>query len=191
MPRRPRSVLPRYGVFHVTVRGVARQNIVRDEVDRDDLVARVIDAEVRFGWLLHAYCVLDNHFHLVVECLLDRLSTGMHRLNGMYAQRFNNRHERCGHLFQERFATRLVGDDEYLTDVCAYVLDNAARAGLCAFGERWRWSGGLCIDDEPAVRQRPTDATGTARHANATQRNAFSPVSALPTTRVCTSCVPS
>src|SRR5436190_2343114 len=98
MPRLPRSaMLPAYGIFHITVRGVARQEIVRDDKDRDAVVARIVDAETRCGWKLHAYCVLDNHFHLLVECSRAALSKGMHRLNGMYAQRFNNRHVRVGH----------------------------------------------------------------------------------------------
>ena len=75
---------------------------------------------------------MPNHFHLVVLCALERLTRGMHFLNFRYAQRFNERHDRVGHLFQSRFGARSVEGDEHLHDVCEYVLDNAVRAGLCA-----------------------------------------------------------
>jgi putative transposase len=64
----------------------------------------------------------------------------MHRLNGLYAQGFNNRYERSGHLFQNRFGARLIDDDRKLENVCAYVLDNPVRAGLTATAEGWPWS---------------------------------------------------
>src|SRR5215218_9131914 len=150
MARRARCVLPAYARFHVTVRGVDRQNIVRDDFDRTAVVSGIVDAENRFGWLLHAYSLLDNHFHLVVECLRELLSAGMHRLNGLYAQRFNRRHGRIGHLFQERFGSRVIDDDEGLGRAYAYVFANPERAGLCAPGDVWPWSGGILYDDAPA-----------------------------------------
>src|SRR5215204_1891053 len=168
MPRRPRFIFPTYAIFHVTVRGVAKQEIVRDDFDRAAVVARIVDAENRFGWRLYAYCLLDNHFHLVVECLRERLSDGMHRLNGMYAQRFNERHGRVGHLPQERFGARLVGDDEHLGRACAYVFASPERAGLCGPGDLWPWSGGILHGVAPA-EQSPA-ANASAERVLARQR---------------------
>jgi putative transposase len=87
-----------------------------------------------------AYCLMPNHFHLVVACDLGDLSSAMHHLNGTYAQRFNRRHERTGHLFEGRFGVRVIDDEAYLNEVCAYVLANPVRAGLCESVDDWPWS---------------------------------------------------
>jgi REP element-mobilizing transposase RayT len=85
---------------------------------------------------------MPNHFHLVVLTELERLSRGMHHLSFRYAQAFNRRHGRVGHLFQERFHTVVVRSDEQFDTVCAYVLDNPLRARLCNAREDWPWLGG-------------------------------------------------
>jgi len=128
--------------FHAYARGVDRMAISRDDADRVAWVALLERTAKRFAWTCHAYCLMPNHFHLVVETELDDLSRGMNRLNGIYAQRFNLRHERSGHLFQGRFSVRAIEDEAYLTDACAYVLDNPVRAGLCESPEDWPWSAG-------------------------------------------------
>ncbi len=84
---------------------------------------------------------MTTHFHLVVEAPLAAVSTGMHRLNGPYAQRFNKRHGRTGHLFEGRFGVRVIESEEYLAAVCNYVIENPVRAGLCDHPAEWRWSG--------------------------------------------------
>lgn len=132
MARVPRShALPEYGVFHVTARGVARMAIVLDDDDRIAFCGGLAEVTERFGWKLHAWCLLDNHFHLIVEAARDALSRGMHRLCFLYAQGFNGRHDRPGHLFQSRFHAKPVGDEEYLWAACRYVLENPLRAGIC------------------------------------------------------------
>jgi len=95
--------LPPDAIYHVTTRGVARMPIVADDADRERWSSLLRRCTARFRWKVHAHCLMTNHFHLVVEATLDDLSLGMHRLNGVYAQRFNERHDRVGHLFQERF----------------------------------------------------------------------------------------
>ncbi len=126
----------------MTARGVARQPISVDDVDRVRFVTLVHAARRQNDWQLLAYCLMPNHFHLLVLCALDRLTRGMHGLNFRYAQRFNERHDRVGHLFQGRFGARAVEGDEHFHAVGAYVLDNAVRAGLCASRDEWRWCGG-------------------------------------------------
>jgi putative transposase len=133
MPRSARAALGD-GVFHVTARGNAGNDIYSDDVDYRAFLGLLQETAGRHEWTLHAYCLMPNHFHLVVEATGDALSQGMRRLNGRYAQHFNHRHERYGHLFQGRFGARLI-DDERRRDVREYVLENPERAGL----RDWPW----------------------------------------------------
>jgi len=84
---------------------------------------------------------MPNHYHAVIETELERLSAGLHRLNGVHAQRFNERHGRVGHLFQDRFRAWVIRDEAHLLNACLYVRDNPVRARLCATAEQWPWSG--------------------------------------------------
>jgi putative transposase len=138
--RIPRSALPD-GAYHVTSRGVDGAPIVRDDFDRLFFVGLVRGTVALHDWLCHAWCLMTNHFHLVVESPHAPLSAGMKRINQLHAQRFNRRHDRRGHLFQDRFASYPIDDDEYLEAVCRYVLANPVRAGLTARVEDWRWAG--------------------------------------------------
>ena len=106
--RRPRNELPPHGVYHVTTRGVARTATFRD-ADDYLLFLRFLARQVeRHGWHVLAFSLMPNHYHLVVETELWRLSDGLQRLNGTYAQAFNRRHNRWGHLFGDRFASWVV-----------------------------------------------------------------------------------
>ncbi len=127
-------------IHHVTVRGNAREPVFRDGSDRtrwQETLERTVE---RFSWLVLAYCQMGNHYHLLVETPQPNLSRGMRQLNGVYAERFNGRHGRVGHLFQARFHATLVERDEHLLAVAAYVPLNPVRAGLCGKPEDWRWS---------------------------------------------------
>jgi REP-associated tyrosine transposase len=140
MPRLARSSLPDFGVFHVYSRGVNGTVIAHDDRDRIFWVSTLEDAIRRFDLTCHAYCLMPNHFHLVLEGALEHVSSGMHRLNGLYAQTFNRRHARTGHLFQGRFGIRVIEDESYLHDTCEYVLRNPVRAGLCQAPRDWPWA---------------------------------------------------
>jgi putative transposase len=143
MPRRPRDELPPDGIYHVTVRGVDRCLIVRDDVDWRALQELVLAAQgKKFGSAYDAYCLMSSHFHLLVRGPLERLSKGMHWLNGMYAQRFNRRWGRVGHLFQNRFDAWVMRDERHWRNTCSYILENPVKAGLCEYAEDWPWSGG-------------------------------------------------
>jgi REP element-mobilizing transposase RayT len=126
---------------------VARQDIVRDDYDRRIFRRQLTLARRRHRWLVYAWCLMTNHYHLVVTCDLDRLSRGMHLLNFRHAQAFNARHDRVGHLFQGRFEARVIEGDEHLSTVCAYVFDNPVRAGLCDERTEWPWLGGEVLPD--------------------------------------------
>src|SRR4029450_13107019 len=96
MPRLARYLLPERGIYHVTTRGVARQAISRDDDDRRLFLALLAQATRRTNWDCHAFCLMPNHHHLIVETYQDLLSVGLRLLNGRYAQAFNERHERSG-----------------------------------------------------------------------------------------------
>lgn len=147
MARLPRGSLPEVAVYHVTARGVNGEAIYRDEADRTRFAQLQRRATRRWRWHVLASCQMTNHFHIVVLGELDDVSRGMHLLNFRYAQHFNQRYDRRGHLFQDRFDSRVVRNDEHLVRACEYVLDNAVRAGLCATREEWPWLGGELVDD--------------------------------------------
>ena len=132
-------------IYHVLSRGDRREAIVRDDEDRRvflELVGRTCE---RTGWEIHAYCLMSNHFHLVVETPRDNLSTGMQWLLGSYTQRFNRRHRLCGHLFGGRYKALLVDGrgGGYLRRVCDYVHLNPVRAAMIGPTkpvDSYRWS---------------------------------------------------
>ena len=95
-------------VYHVTSRGNAGEPIVLSDADRQAFLDVLEGVVSRYHWRCHAYCLMDNHYHLLVETADANLSLGMRQLNGVYTQRFNRRHERFGHLFQGRFKGILV-----------------------------------------------------------------------------------
>jgi REP element-mobilizing transposase RayT len=146
MPRRPRSHLPPDGVFHVTARGVDRCPIVRDRDDWQALETLALTAGRRFGWVYDVFTLMSTHFHLVIRASRTDVSSGMHWLNGVYAQRFNKRWGRVGHLFENRFQSWVMRDEEHWERTCRYVLDNPVKAGLCELSSDWPWSGGRFAD---------------------------------------------
>ena len=141
MPRLARYLLPERGIYHVTTRGVARQAISRDDEDRRLFLVLLAGVTRRTDWDCHAFCLMPNHHHLIVETYQDVLSVGLRFLNGRYAQAFNQRHERSGHLFGDRFAAYVIQDEEHLRAATEYVRQNPVRAGLCRRADDWPWSG--------------------------------------------------
>jgi len=127
-------------LYHVTARGNARDAIFLDDEDRRSFVAVLGSVIDRFGWICHAYCLMDNHYHLMVETPSANLSKGARQLNGVYTQRFNRRHRRVGHLLQGRYKAILVERDSYLLELCRYVVLNPVRAGLVRRAGDYRWS---------------------------------------------------
>ena len=93
----------------------------------------------KFNWLCHALCLLDNHYHILVETQDPNLSLGMRQLNGVYTQRVNNRHHGVGHLFQGRYKAILVKKMTF-TELCRYIVLNPVRAGMVSQPRQWQWS---------------------------------------------------
>ena len=127
-------------LYHLTARGNARGAIFLDDEDRREFMALLGSVIDRFGWICHAYCLMDNHYHLVVETPLPNLSKGARQLNGVNTQRFNRRHERVGHLLQGRYKAIVVQRDSYLLELCRYVVLNPLRAGAVRRVQDYRWS---------------------------------------------------
>ncbi|QAA75866.1 MAG: hypothetical protein BIP78_0098 [Candidatus Bipolaricaulis sibiricus] len=127
-------------VYHVTARGNAQQDIFVDDTDRLKFLEVLGSVVQRFGWVCHAYCLLPNHYHLLVETPDANLSRGMRQLNGVYTQAFNRRHGRVGHVLQGRFKAIVVEKDSHLLEVARYVVLNPVRAGMVRHPRQWRWS---------------------------------------------------
>ena len=127
-------------IYHVTSRGDWREDIYLDDDDRADWLEVLDKVCVRFNWVVHAYCQMTNHYHLLVETVDGNLSRGMRYLNGQYTQRFNRRHKVVGHLFQGRYKAILVQKDAYLLELTRYVVLNPVRTGMVDELEDWRWS---------------------------------------------------
>jgi len=127
-------------LYHLTSRGNTRQPIFWDDGDRTRFLDVFAGVVARYRWVCHAYCLMDNHYHLLVETPRPNLSLGMRQLNGVYTQAFNRRHNRVGHLFQSRYTAILVQKQAHLLELCRYVVLNPLRAKAALRVDSWRWS---------------------------------------------------
>ena len=128
------------GAFHAIGRAVDGAFLFRDDDDRRCFLGILAQVVRRCGWEVHALCLMGTHYHLVLAALRQELSQGMHCLNGRYADAFNRRYARRGHLFGDRFVSRVIDDERQLRAVCRYVVGNPVRAGLVADVEAWPWT---------------------------------------------------
>jgi REP element-mobilizing transposase RayT len=127
-------------VYHVTSRGNARENIFLEDTDRQVFLEVLETVVEKYNWLCHAYCLMDNHYHILVETPDPNLSLGMRQLNGVYTQSFNRLHSRVGHVFQGRYKSILVEKNEHLLELCRYIVLNPVRAGLVSKPGKRDWS---------------------------------------------------
>ena len=127
-------------LYHVMARGNARGKIFKDDGDRTAFLSQLSKVAERFVWRVWAYCLMGNHYHLLIETGKPTLSRGMRELNGVYTQAFNRRHRRVGHVLQGRYKAVLVDRDAYLLELQRYIVLNPVRARLCAGAAQWRWS---------------------------------------------------
>lgn len=127
-------------IYHITARGNDRRPIFEGDDDCAQFLIVLASVVARYHVRCHAYCLMENHYHLLLETPEANLSLAMRQLNGVYTQGFNRRRERCGHLLQGRFGAQLVDGDAYLREVCRYIVLNPVRAGLVAHPRHWRWS---------------------------------------------------
>jgi len=127
-------------LYHVTARGDRGEDIYLDDADREDFLALLGEVCDRFNWAIHAYCLMTNHYHLLVETPDGNLSRGMRQLNGVYTQASNRRRRRVGHVFQGRYKAILVQKEAYLLELSRYVVLNPVRARVVGQAGEWPWS---------------------------------------------------
>tara|TARA_R110002072_G_scaffold1901_4_gene15784 strand:+ start:6989 stop:7837 length:849 start_codon:yes stop_codon:yes gene_type:complete len=127
-------------VYHLTSRGNARSNIYLTDTDRIEFLKLLSHTCERYNWHAYAFCLMGNHYHLVIETAEANLSRGMRHLNGVYTQTFNRAHQRVGHLFQGRYKAILVEKESYLLEVIRYVLLNPVRANMTKTAGQYQWS---------------------------------------------------
>lgn len=127
-------------LYHVTSRGDRREDIYDDDVDRLTFLELLNDVCESYNWDCHGYCLMSNHYHLLIETPEPNLSAGMRQLNGVYSQKYNFRHSKAGHVFQGRYVSILVEKESYLLELTRYIVLNPVRAGMVAQVSDWPWS---------------------------------------------------
>ncbi|MFT5117647.1 MAG: putative transposase [Kiritimatiellia bacterium] len=127
-------------LYHITSRGNGREDIYASDSDRQMWLEVFGEVCRRFNWVCHAYCLMGNHYHLLVETPESNLSLGMRQLNGVYTQRFNRSQNRVGHVFQGRYKAILVEKASYLRELARYIILNPVRARMVRSAKDWVWS---------------------------------------------------
>jgi putative transposase len=140
VPREPRIEIPG-GIYHIGSKGNRGCEIYADDFERRIFQKLLALASSRFGWTCHSYCLMSNHYHLLIQLELEGLSDGMQLLNGSFARFSNRRHDYVGqHLFRNRFWSELITDEQHLLETARYIVLNPVRAGICESPEEWPWS---------------------------------------------------
>jgi len=137
---RPLRVEFEGAVYHVTSRGNAGNDIYLADADRMLFLKILTDTVERYHWQCHAYCLMSNHYHLLIETPEANLSRGMRHLNGVYTQCFNRTHRRMGHIFQGRFKAVLMEKESHLLESARYIVLNPVRAEIVKHPRDWKWS---------------------------------------------------
>lgn len=127
-------------LYHVTSRGDRKEDIYIDDIDRECFLQLLQQITNDYNWLVHAYCLMDNHYHLLIETPDGNLSKGMRQLNGVYTQMTNRYHGKVGHVFQGRYKAILVQKERYLLELARYIVLNPVRARMVRSAKDWPWS---------------------------------------------------
>lgn len=127
-------------LYHITSRGNRQEDIYENDADREAFILILDTVCEVYNWVCHAYCLMDNHYHLLIETPDANLSRGMRQLNGVYTQKFNRSHHRVGHVFQGRYQSILVEKENYLLELSRYIVLNPVRAGMVRTAREWPWS---------------------------------------------------
>ena len=127
-------------LYHITSRGNRQESIYESDADRENFLEILGKVCERYNWECHAYCLMNNHYHLLIETPDANLSQGMRQLNGVYTQAFNRINERVGHVFQGRYKSILVEKESYLLELARYIALNPVRAKIVNNAKDWPWS---------------------------------------------------
>lgn len=128
------------GIYHIMLRGINRQQIFEDEEDRQRLMETILRYRDECGYKVYAYCLMGNHFHLLLQEGNEELNTVFKRIAGSYVYWYNWKYRRTGHLFQDRFKSEPVEDDRYYLTVLRYIHQNPVKANLCKAAEAYPYS---------------------------------------------------
>lgn len=128
------------GLYHITSRGNKKEPIYLLDGDRENYLSVLKDTCTKYQWICHSYCLMTNHYHLLIETPISNLSKGMRYLNSVYTQKFNRVHNRVGHVLQGRYKSILVEKDNYLLELSRYIVLNPVRAGIVQNADEWLWS---------------------------------------------------
>ena len=174
MPRKPRVDLPD-SLHHVSALAGGEELLFRESEDRREFLRQLCKVSQRNHWRCDAYCLMGTHFHLIVYTVKPTLSAGMRRLCGSYAQWFNWKYDRRGHLFGRRFMSQHIVDDAHLLEVHRYVALNPVRAGLCREPAQWPWGSykAICGLERPAEFLDVTAVQGLFSLRDAAARRAY------------------
>ena len=126
----------------MTARGNNRASIYHDDDDRGFFLVLLHRTAAILDWRLHLWCLMTNHFHLLIETKTENLAQGMHRINSRYAHAVNERHGRTGHVFERRYVSRVITSATQLRNTAVYIGHNPVAAELCAEARDWPWTGG-------------------------------------------------
>jgi REP element-mobilizing transposase RayT len=138
-------------VYHLTARGNDRQTIFFDEKDKVRFLKFLDQTVEQYRWLCHGYCLMTNHYHLLIETPEPNLARGMKRLNSRYCMKFNKKHSRVGYVLQGRYNSVVIQKEKYLLELCRYIVLNPVRAHMVEIPDNWKWSSYLAT----AGKQRP------------------------------------
>lgn len=139
MSRQARVRIPG-GVYHVTTHGDGDMMIFEGPAEKRRVLDLVAETAAELDWSMYAWCIMGNHYHLLLKTPSDNLSEGMHHINMTYGEWYNKVRERHGHVFQDRFFSILITQDSHLLEASRYVVLNPLRAGLAAAPQEWPWS---------------------------------------------------
>ncbi|WP_373665316.1 hypothetical protein SPSIL_038170 [Sporomusa silvacetica DSM 10669] len=139
MPRQAREK-SESGIYHLMLRGINKQNIFEDEEDKKRFLETLEYYRRKSGYLLYGYCLMDNHIHLLIKEKNESISELIKRISSSYVYWYNQKYERCGHLFQERFKSEAVETEEYFLVVLRYIHQNPLKAGITKNISKYLWS---------------------------------------------------
>ena len=139
MPRTARRISEN-GIYHIMLRGINRQTIFEDDMDTERLIDTVKRYKSVSKYELYAYCIMSNHAHFLIKEVGEPVSIAIKRISSSYVFWYNKKYDRCGHLFQERFKSEVIDNDEYFLTVLRYIHQNPVKAGIVKDISEYRWS---------------------------------------------------
>ncbi len=139
MPRKPRLRSPS-GIYHIMVRGIGKMDLFHAPIDYEKYLASLYRVRKQVSLQLYAYCLMKNHVHLLIEEGKESISLTMKRLGVSYSLYYNKRHERVGHVFQGRYRSEAIKNEQQFMKCCRYIHNNPVKAGMVAFAENYPWT---------------------------------------------------